>query len=165
MTDAKDNLSIAFMINSILSSIPLPEDKQKEIKSHLFSNLAQNLGDDWDFLQVTSKRMAIVVFTLNSVLLPHGITPSKVADAVFKYSQEADLQNMTNEALEYLKPFASFSDDNFASLKANLGELGTVIKEKAQIIGSEVASKGKDLFGKLKDKIDKQKQSSEKKKK
>ena len=82
MTDAKDNLSIAFMINSILSSIPLPEDKQKEIKSHLFSNLAQNLGDDWDFLQVTSQRMAIVVFTLNSVLLPHGITPSKVADAV-----------------------------------------------------------------------------------
>ena len=159
MNDVKDNLSIAFMINSVLSSLPIPEDKQKEIKSNLFSNLAQNLGDDWDFLPVTSKRMAIVVFTLNSVLLPHGVTPSKVAEAVFKYSQEANLSSMTNEALEYLKPFTSFSQDKFPTLQASLSDLGSIIKEKAQVISSEVASKSKDFLDKLKDKMDKKKDS------
>ena len=66
---------------------------------------------------------------------------------------------MTNEALEYLKPFTSFSQDKFPTLQASLSDLGSIIKEKAQVISSEVASKSKDFLDKLKDKMDKKKDS------
>jgi hypothetical protein len=161
MTNAKDNLSIIFMINSILSSIPLPEDKKEEIKTNLFSDLSSHLGEDWSVLPVNSKRMAAVVFSLNYILLPYGITPSKVSEAVLKYSQEENLSSMANEVLEFLKPFTS-SPDKFTSLIPDFSDLSPILKEKAQEIGSELTSKGKDLFGKLKDKMDKMSDSSKK---
>ena len=163
MTNTKDNLSIIFMINSVLNSIPLPEDRKKEIKTNIFSDLTDHLGDDWSVLPVNSNRMAAVIFTLNSVLLPYGITPSKVAEAVLKYSQEKNLSNMTNEALNFLKPFTSFSQEDFTSLIPDFSDISSFFKEKTQDISSEVTSKGKALFSILKDKADKMSDSSSKK--
>ncbi|MDH5401422.1 MAG: hypothetical protein OEZ01_15675 [Candidatus Heimdallarchaeota archaeon] len=78
----------------------VPEDKKIQVENEISKKLGKSLGNDWKKLPTSGPRMMALYLVMNLVLVPYGITPMLILDAIIKKGKNYELDDKYNELLE-----------------------------------------------------------------
>ncbi len=109
----------------------LPPDQASELEMKIESDLASKLGNNWAMLPVKGPYLMVLLMIFNYTLLPKGITPATITDALINKTKEYELDKKAVNLMD--------------SVKKNLIQTGEYTSDLAEDITSYFKSKSEEI--------------------